>query len=189
MNLTMQDVVRIGFLPCADVDPSMLRCIAARLSVVTMVGGCPQTRGSCHNTPIWPLKRVHSYISEVQHLCSHQLMNILGSLEALTRPDTMLLFMWQQDRVSVARFIDECLQLVYTSADPLIEGQMPEFAEKDVKRYIDRDTAPFHQYLCKAYTEDFDPVVCAVCTHSHHHTSGHCQSWPVQRPLLRFAMV
>ena len=35
---------------------------------------------------------------------------------------TMRLFMWQTDLVAVAKFLDECLELVYT-AGPLVAGQ------------------------------------------------------------------
>ena len=67
-------------------------------------------------------------IGDEQHLVFEyrQLQHIRNKYDSLfwnLQGDTMLLFMWQQDMVSVERFIDECLQLVYTSADPLIEGQ------------------------------------------------------------------
>ena len=97
----------------------------------------------CHRSPRdivhWagaPVPRMQRYctlcqagvIGDEQHLVfeCQQLQHIRNKYDYLFRNlqgDTMLLFMWQQDMVSAARFIDECLQLVYTSADPLIEDQ------------------------------------------------------------------
>ena len=37
--------------------------------------------------------------------------------------DAMILFMWQDDIVGVARFIDACLERVYTSPGPPVEDQ------------------------------------------------------------------
>ena len=37
--------------------------------------------------------------------------------------DAMLLFMWQDDIIGVARFIDACLERMYTSAGPPVGGQ------------------------------------------------------------------
>ena len=37
--------------------------------------------------------------------------------------DAMILFMWQDDIIGVARFIDACLERVYTSAGPPVEDQ------------------------------------------------------------------
>ena len=35
----------------------------------------------------------------------------------------MILFMWQDDIIGVARFIDACLERVYTSTGPPVEDQ------------------------------------------------------------------
>ena len=40
--------------------------------------------------------------------------------------DAMILFMWQDDIIGVARFIDACLERVYTSAGPLVGDQASE---------------------------------------------------------------
>ncbi len=37
--------------------------------------------------------------------------------------DAMILFMWQDDIIGVARFIDACLERVYTSAGPPVGDQ------------------------------------------------------------------
>ena len=37
--------------------------------------------------------------------------------------DAMILFMWQNDIIGVARFTDACLQRVYTTAEPPVEDQ------------------------------------------------------------------
>ena len=37
--------------------------------------------------------------------------------------DAMILFMWQNDISGVARFIDACLERVYTSAVPPVRDQ------------------------------------------------------------------
>ena len=39
------------------------------------------------------------------------------------RCDAMTLFMWQDDIIGVARFIDACLERVYTSAGPPVGDQ------------------------------------------------------------------
>ena len=51
--------------------------------------------------------------------------------------DAMILFMWQDDIIGVARFIDACLERVYTSAGRALPWGTrhlisPELAEKDV---------------------------------------------------------
>ena len=42
---------------------------------------------------------------------------------AAPQGDAMILFMWQDDIIGVARFIDACLERVYTSAGPPVGDQ------------------------------------------------------------------
>ena len=49
--------------------------------------------------------------------------------------DAMILFMWQDDIIGVARFIDACLERVNTSAGPPVGARhliSPELAGNDV---------------------------------------------------------
>ena len=53
----------------------------------------------------------------------HDLRDRYGNLFQAPQGDAMILFMWQDDIIGVARFIDACLERVYTSAGPPVGDQ------------------------------------------------------------------
>ena len=62
-----------------------------------------------------------------------------GNLFRAPQGDAMILFMWQDDIIGVARFIDACLERVYTSAGPPVGTRhliSPELAGKDVRFFF-----------------------------------------------------
>ena len=85
---------------------------------------------SAHTTsdPVWvPL---HQSINQLQDLRDRY-----ENLFQAPQGDAMLLFMWQDDIIGVARFIDACLERMSTSAGPLVGTRhliSPELAGKDV---------------------------------------------------------
>ena len=56
-----------------------------------------------------------------QRLCSFALKN--GNLFQAPQDGAMILSMWQEDIIGVARFIDACLERVPTSAGPPVGNQ------------------------------------------------------------------
>jgi hypothetical protein len=49
-----------------------------------------------------------------------------GNLFRSPQSDAMILFMWPDDIIGVARIIDACLERVYTSAGPPVGDQASE---------------------------------------------------------------
>ena len=63
--------------------------------------------------------------------------------------DAMILFMWQDDIIGVARFIDVCLETVYTSAGPPAEDKASDQPYVGWKRCNDSSSSSCRTTACE----------------------------------------
>ena len=74
----------------------------------------------------------------------------------------MILFLWQDDIIGVARFLDACLERVYTSAGPPVGDQASDQPNVGWKRCNDSDF-----WLVSAVRDKLQWRLAAMVVHGH----------------------